>query len=181
MKTLARGLQVLDKIIDAGRALGITEIATELELDKSSVSRLVKTLVNYGYVQADNNSRGYVAGKRVRICRSRQVLDRGKGIAVGASATCAAGREIDIHGCVRGRIVGGIRARATVETVGPGTAGERVVAVAAADHVVGGAAIDDVVAGTAGEGVAQYRFKQLNVVQRSSGIVMGSSFSENQL
>lgn len=66
MKTLARGLQVLDLMIDAGRALGITEISTQLGLDKSSVSRLVKTLVNYGYVQADNNSRGYVAGKRVR-------------------------------------------------------------------------------------------------------------------
>lgn len=66
MQTLARGLQILDLIADADRALGITEIATLLGLDKSSVSRLVKTLVNYDYAQPDTNSRGYLVGKRVR-------------------------------------------------------------------------------------------------------------------
>ena len=53
MQTLARGLQILDLIADADRALGVTEIANLLDLDKSSVSRLVKTLVNYDYVQPD--------------------------------------------------------------------------------------------------------------------------------
>src|SRR5512147_1181191 len=66
MQTLARGLQILDLIADADRALGVTEIANLLHLDKSSVSRLVKTLVNYDYVQPDTNSRGYVLGKRIR-------------------------------------------------------------------------------------------------------------------
>ena len=66
MQTLARGLQIIDLIAGADRALGITEMAKLLELDKSSVSRLVKTLVNYDYVQPDANSRGYVLGKRVR-------------------------------------------------------------------------------------------------------------------
>jgi IclR family KDG regulon transcriptional repressor len=66
MQTLARGLLILDLIADADRALGVTEIANLLHLDKSGVSRLVKTLVNYGYVQPDIGSRGYVLGKRVR-------------------------------------------------------------------------------------------------------------------
>jgi IclR family KDG regulon transcriptional repressor len=66
MQTLARGLQILDLIADADRALGVTEIARLLHLDKSSVSRLVKTLVNYDYVQPDTASRGYILGKRVR-------------------------------------------------------------------------------------------------------------------
>jgi IclR family KDG regulon transcriptional repressor len=66
MQTLARGLLILDLIADTDRALGVTEIANLLHLDKSSVSRLVKTLVNYDYVQPDSGSRGYVLGKRVR-------------------------------------------------------------------------------------------------------------------
>jgi DNA-binding IclR family transcriptional regulator len=66
MQTLARGLKILDLIADTDRALGITEMANILDLDKSSVSRLVKTLVKYNYVQPDTASRGYVLGKRVR-------------------------------------------------------------------------------------------------------------------
>jgi IclR family transcriptional regulator, KDG regulon repressor len=66
MQTLARGLLILDLIADADRALGVTEIANLLHLDKSSVSRLIKTLVNYDYVQPNSGSRGYVLGKRVR-------------------------------------------------------------------------------------------------------------------
>jgi DNA-binding IclR family transcriptional regulator len=66
MQTLARGLKILDLIANADRALGVTEMANTLDLDKSSVSRLVKTLVNYHYVQPDTASRGYVLGKRVR-------------------------------------------------------------------------------------------------------------------
>ncbi len=66
MQTLARGLQILDLIADADRALGVTEIANVLQLDKSTVSRLVRTLANYGYVQPYNGSRGYILGKRVR-------------------------------------------------------------------------------------------------------------------
>ena len=37
----------------AGRSVSITEIAAELQIDKSSASRLVKTLVSYGYMQPE--------------------------------------------------------------------------------------------------------------------------------
>jgi DNA-binding IclR family transcriptional regulator len=66
MQSLARGLKILDLIANAERALGVTEMAGVLELDKSSVSRLVKTLVKYEYLQPDTGSRGYVLGKRIR-------------------------------------------------------------------------------------------------------------------
>ncbi len=66
MQSLARGLRILDLIADADRAMTITELAKILEVDKSSASRLVKTLVKYGYLQPDPNSRGYVLGKRAQ-------------------------------------------------------------------------------------------------------------------
>lgn len=66
MQTLARGLQILDLIASSDRAMSITEISKLLNLDKSSVSRSVKTLVNYDYVQPDLHSRGYVLGRRIR-------------------------------------------------------------------------------------------------------------------
>jgi IclR family KDG regulon transcriptional repressor len=66
MQSLARGLKILDLIANADHALSITEMANILDYDKSSVSRLVKTLVKYEYVQPDTGSRGYALGKRIR-------------------------------------------------------------------------------------------------------------------
>ena len=65
VQSLARGLQILDKVVTAGRSVSITEIAAELEIDKSSASRLVKTLVSYGYIQPEPGTRRYLAGKRL--------------------------------------------------------------------------------------------------------------------
>jgi DNA-binding IclR family transcriptional regulator len=64
MQTLARGLQILDLIANADHALRVTEIAILLNLDKSSVSRMVRTLANYEYIQQDAHSRGYILGRR---------------------------------------------------------------------------------------------------------------------
>lgn len=66
MQSLARGLRILDVIANADRGITITEIAAILEIDKSSASRLVKTLVNYDYLQPDTASRGYLLGRRMR-------------------------------------------------------------------------------------------------------------------
>ncbi|MFN8418579.1 MAG: helix-turn-helix domain-containing protein [Anaerolineae bacterium] len=43
IQSLARGLRILDYVIDAGRSVSITELAESLEMDKSTVSRLVQT------------------------------------------------------------------------------------------------------------------------------------------
>lgn len=65
IQSLARGLHVLDLIANSERSLGVTELAQELGIDKSSVSRLVKTMVNFGYLQLEPGSRRYTLGKRL--------------------------------------------------------------------------------------------------------------------
>jgi IclR family transcriptional regulator, KDG regulon repressor len=75
IQSLARGLQILDMFADAADGLSITDIAARIELDKSSVSRLVKTLVKYHYVQPATGSRRYTLGKRVHDI-SWQILNR---------------------------------------------------------------------------------------------------------
>ncbi|GAB4575409.1 MAG: IclR family transcriptional regulator [Anaerolineae bacterium] len=64
IQSLARGLTILDKFVNTNRSLSITELAAELNIDKSTASRLVKTLVSHGYVQAERGSRRYVLGRR---------------------------------------------------------------------------------------------------------------------
>jgi IclR family transcriptional regulator, KDG regulon repressor len=65
IQSLARGLQIVDKVVQAGRGVGNTEIAGALDIDKSSASRMVKTLVSYGYLQPEPGTRRYVTGKRL--------------------------------------------------------------------------------------------------------------------
>lgn len=67
IQSLARGVQIIDLLVNACRPFSITELAQELELDKSSVSRLVRTLENYGYVQKAQGSRCYTIGKRLFV------------------------------------------------------------------------------------------------------------------
>lgn len=65
IQSLARGIRLLDIIASADRAYSITELAAVIDVDKSSASRLVKTLVNYDYLQREPGSRRYVLGKRL--------------------------------------------------------------------------------------------------------------------
>lgn len=65
IQSLARGIKLLDTIANSDRAYSITELAEVISVDKSSASRLVKTLVNYDYLQQKPGSRGYVLGKRL--------------------------------------------------------------------------------------------------------------------
>jgi IclR family transcriptional regulator, KDG regulon repressor len=75
IQSLARGLTILDAIIADGRGLGVTELAERLQIDKSSVSRLIKTLARFEYLQQDTGSRRYVMGKRLHRI-SFQLLNR---------------------------------------------------------------------------------------------------------
>ena len=65
IQSLARGLHILNLIWQAGRSLGVTELALALGIDKSSASRLVKTMVQYGYLKPEPGSRRYVVGDRL--------------------------------------------------------------------------------------------------------------------
>lgn len=64
-RTLLRGLAVLDAIADAGRALGPTEIGGIIGLDKGTVSRLLLTLDEAGYLRRDPLTRTYALSTKV--------------------------------------------------------------------------------------------------------------------
>lgn len=75
IQSLARGLKILDQFVEAGGSLSITELSHQLDLDKSTVSRLVRTLVHYEYAQPDPGTRRYMLGKKVTRM-SWQLLNR---------------------------------------------------------------------------------------------------------
>ncbi len=65
IQSLARGLRIIDLLVNVNRPVTVTEVASMLEVDKSTASRLIHTLQSYGYIQQDRNSRAYVVGKRL--------------------------------------------------------------------------------------------------------------------
>lgn len=64
IQSLARGLKIMDMLANANRSMSITELAEALDIDKSSASRMVKTLVTYDYVQPEQGTRRFVLGRR---------------------------------------------------------------------------------------------------------------------
>ncbi len=75
IQSLARGLKILDLLGQAKDGMGITELAGLLEVDKGSASRLMSTLVSYGYAERDDATRRYRLGPQV-VSLSRSVLTR---------------------------------------------------------------------------------------------------------
>jgi DNA-binding IclR family transcriptional regulator len=59
--TLIKGLQLLEFLARSDSALGVTELATSLELGKSNVHRLLQALVDLGYVRKDETRGMYQA------------------------------------------------------------------------------------------------------------------------
>lgn len=64
-RTLVRGLSILEIVAEAGEGIGVTEIAAKAGLDKGTVSRLLATLRQKGYVQQRSVDRRFVLGSRV--------------------------------------------------------------------------------------------------------------------
>ena len=75
IQSLSRGLMIHDCVATAERSVSITEVAQMLQIDKSSASRLVKTLVLHEYLQPEPGSRRFVLGKRMYQI-SWQLLNR---------------------------------------------------------------------------------------------------------
>ena len=65
IQSLARGLQILDILEASSEGVSITEIAERLDIDKSSASRIMKTLANYGYADQSDHTRRYRLGPRL--------------------------------------------------------------------------------------------------------------------
>lgn len=56
---LTQGIAVVRLLLQKGYALGVTQIAAELELPKSSLHRLLKTLCQIGFVQQNEKNHRY--------------------------------------------------------------------------------------------------------------------------
>ncbi|MFH1983514.1 MAG: IclR family transcriptional regulator [Pseudomonadota bacterium] len=65
IQSLERGLTILDILGKAGRPLLLGEIAAHFPIDRSSVFRLLSTLVKCGYVLQDPGTKRYAIGYRV--------------------------------------------------------------------------------------------------------------------
>lgn len=67
MSSLETGLQILN-VLSAGRPiLRVGEVCRELGIPKSSVSRLMRTLSDFGLLERDPQNQGYVAGPQVLL------------------------------------------------------------------------------------------------------------------
>lgn len=75
IQSLARGLKILALLADSPEGGSVTEVAEALGVDKGSASRLVATLVKYGFAEKDPLSRRFTLGPQV-VTLSRSLLDR---------------------------------------------------------------------------------------------------------
>lgn len=77
IQSLARGLKVMDMLAEAKDGVSITEIAEILNVDKSSASRIMQTLVNNDWAEPHNGSRRYCLGAKFsRIYYDRTDYDK---------------------------------------------------------------------------------------------------------
>lgn len=64
IQSLARGLKVMDSLANTQDGVSVTEIAGTLDIDKSSASRIIQTLVKYGWAEPHSTSRRYCLGPK---------------------------------------------------------------------------------------------------------------------
>ncbi|WP_142524040.1 IclR family transcriptional regulator [Raoultella ornithinolytica] len=62
IRSVTKAVRVLDALAETETPQGVTDLARITELDKSSVSRLLRTLVSAGYVRQDPVTKSYELG-----------------------------------------------------------------------------------------------------------------------
>lgn len=65
MKSLEKITKILDYLSDVKRDVGITELSLELNLPKSTVHRILKSLSRYSIVEKENDTSRYGIGLRL--------------------------------------------------------------------------------------------------------------------
>ena len=75
IQSLAKGLKILNLLERSRQGMGTTEVAARLEIDKSSASRLLHTLANYGFVEQDETSSRYLLGPQL-VTLGQHLLNR---------------------------------------------------------------------------------------------------------
>ncbi|MGE4373018.1 MAG: IclR family transcriptional regulator [Xanthobacter sp.] len=63
--TLVKGMAVLEALAHSNRALGVSELAVQLEIGKSNAHRLLQALTELGYVQRNGDAGTYQASIRL--------------------------------------------------------------------------------------------------------------------
>lgn len=62
VKSVSRALDIITLVSSKKGGLGVTEIANQIDINKSSVYRILSTLVQYGYIEQDNETGRYKLG-----------------------------------------------------------------------------------------------------------------------
>jgi IclR family transcriptional regulator, KDG regulon repressor len=62
VKSVSRALDIIDIVSSQKDGLGVTEIAKQMDINKSSVYRILSTLVQYGYMEQDEETSRYKLG-----------------------------------------------------------------------------------------------------------------------
>ena len=75
IQSLAKGLKILNLLEHARQGMGTTEVAAQLEIDKSSASRLLHTLAKYGFVEQDAVTARYLLGPQL-VTLGQHLLNR---------------------------------------------------------------------------------------------------------
>ncbi len=73
VNSVDRALSIVELISNHSDGLGITEIGEKLDLHKSTVHRLLQTLIYKGFVVQDNNSRNYMISFKLFEIGQRKV------------------------------------------------------------------------------------------------------------
>ena len=75
IQSLARGLRILNLLAESRQGIGTTEVAQQLNIDKSSASRLLHTLAKYSFVEQDDISARYRLGPQL-VTLGQSLLNR---------------------------------------------------------------------------------------------------------
>lgn len=67
VQSLARAFEILEKMADAGGTVGLSQLATEVGLPLPTIHRLVRTLVDLGYVRQERSRRYTLGPKLIRL------------------------------------------------------------------------------------------------------------------
>lgn len=62
VKSVSRALHIIDIVSSKKDGLGVTEIAKQMDINKSSVYRILSTLARYGYIEQDEETERYKLG-----------------------------------------------------------------------------------------------------------------------
>lgn len=71
LKSVERAFQILERVSLAKHGIGVTELATELKMYKSTIHRVLSTLVNLGYIEQDPTTERYKLGYKLLEVSSR--------------------------------------------------------------------------------------------------------------